>query len=223
MDEFDSPKEIVQESIKQQRILLSGFGSLIEEIGKKKLTEAQNPRHVAISLAGAVLISGVVALTLSPMMCSRLLPPKTKLKSNAFSDFIETIMNVLAHGYQASLKNLLMRPKLFLVGFSGVLLLGLFLFYKIPSELAPQEDESLIQAWVQGPDGATIDSLIPYTIQIEDLLSSVPEHNNLWSDTQRTGIFAGIQLKPWSQRSRSQQEIIDSLRKVGRKTPGVKS
>jgi len=176
----------------------------------------------AISLAGAVLISGVVALTLSPMMCSRLLPPKTKLKSNAFSDFIETIMNVLAHGYQASLKNLLMRPKLFLVGFSGVLLLGLFLFYKIPSELAPQEDESLIQAWVQGPDGATIDSLIPYTIQIEDLLSSVPEHNNLWSDTQRTGIFAGIQLKPWSQRSRSQQEIIDSLRKVGRKTPGVK-
>ncbi len=52
MKEFDSPKEIVEESIKQQRILLSGFGSLIEEIGKKKLTEAQNPKHVAISLAG---------------------------------------------------------------------------------------------------------------------------------------------------------------------------
>ena len=52
MEEFDSPKEIVQESIKQQRILLSGFGSLIESIGKKKLMEAQNPRHVAISLAG---------------------------------------------------------------------------------------------------------------------------------------------------------------------------
>ncbi len=175
----------------------------------------------AVSLAGAVLISGVVALTLSPMMCSKLLQPKNLEKSNRLSTGIENFLSKLDGWYQTALQKALHTPKIL----AGILLIvfvgGAFLFYKLPSELAPQEDQSIIMSWVQGPEGATVDAMLPYTLKLEELLSSVPEHVGLWAATQRSGIFAGITLKPWGQRSRSQTEIIDELRKKGRKIPGV--
>jgi multidrug efflux pump len=175
----------------------------------------------AVSLAGAVLISGLVALTLSPMMCSRLLRPKSLENKSRFSRFIEGIIEGLSKRYQASLQKGLARPKLL----SSLLVLtlagGSVLFYIMPSELAPQEDQSLIRAWVQGPEGATLESMTPYTYQMEELLSSAPEQASLWAVAQRSGIFGGIRLKPWNQRSRSQAAIIQDLRKKAKQIPGV--
>lgn len=175
----------------------------------------------AVSLAGSVLISGVVALTLSPMMCSKLLQPKKQEKLNRYSQAIEDFLNRLETRYQDSLKKALSYPKYLLGVIVLVLLSASFLFYKVPSELAPQEDQSVIMAWVQGPEGATLDYMYPYALKLEELFSSIPEHNGIWSATQRSGIFGGTTLVPWGQRSRSQSEIIDELRKKTRKVPGV--
>ncbi len=175
----------------------------------------------AISLAGAVLISGVVALTLSPMMCSKLLRPRMLEKQNRISRGIEGFLETLDRRYQIVLQKALTFPKLLLGILMVVFVGGIFLFYKIPAELAPQEDQSILMAWVQGPEGATLDSMFPYTLKVEDLFLSVPEHSGLWSGTQRSGIFGGITLKPWNERHRSQSEIIDELRKKARKIAGV--
>lgn len=175
----------------------------------------------AISLAGSVLISGVVALTLSPMMCSKLLRPKKLESHNRVSRLIETLLQNIDTWYQHALQKALAFPKSLLSILIIVFIGALFLFYKIPSELAPQEDQSIIMAWVQGPEGATLEAMVPYTYKLEDLFTSMPEYVGVWSATQRSGIFGGITLKPWAQRTRSQSEVIDELRKKAKKIPGV--
>lgn len=175
----------------------------------------------AVSLAGAVLLSGLVALTLSPMMCSKLLRPKKQEHLNRYSKAIEHFLDQLEDRYQTSLKIALSFPKILAGTLLFVFLGALVLFYKIPSELAPQEDQAIIFSWVQGPEGATLDYMYPYALKLEEVLTSAPEYTGVWSATQRSGIFGGITLKPWSERSRSQSEIIDDLRKKARAIPGV--
>lgn len=175
----------------------------------------------AVSLAGAVLISGLVALTLSPMMCSKLLRPKELEKSNRFSKAIEGLFTTLDEKYHLALQKALTLPKILTGVLIVVLASGAFLFYKLPSELAPQEDQSIIMSMLNGPEGATVESMFPYAQKLEALLLSAPEHVGLWSVTQRSGVFAGITLKPWSDRNRSQSTIIDELRKKAKDIPGA--
>lgn len=175
----------------------------------------------AVSLAGAVLISGVVALTLSPMMCSKLLRPKSLESKNRVSHWIEEFLGKIDRGYQGALQKALTFPKALL----GILILvfmgAALLFYKIPSEFAPQEEQSIILAGVQGPEGATLEAMISYAYQLEDLLISIPEHIGMWSVTQRSGAVGGITLKPWGQRQRSESAIIDDLYEKAKKIPGA--
>lgn len=174
----------------------------------------------AVSLSGAVLISGVVALTLSPMMCSKLLRPKELEKKNRVSTSIENFLHAVEVSYQKALRKALSFPKVL----AGLLILilagGIFLFYKIPSELAPQEDQGIIFGSVAGAEGATFESMIPYTHKLEDLLKTVPEQRGLFSVTERSSVFGGVTLAPWSKRKRSQNQIIDDLRKKANMVPG---
>lgn len=167
----------------------------------------------AVSLSGAVLISGLVALTLSPMMCSKLLRPKGLEKKNWVSTTIENFLHTVETSYQKALGKALSFPKLL----SGLLILilagGIFLFYNIPSELAPQEDQGIIFGSVAGAEGATFESMIPYTQKLEDLFETVPEQKGLFSVTERSGVFGGITLAPWGERKRSQKQIVEDLRK----------
>jgi len=175
----------------------------------------------AVSLAGAVLISGVVALTLSPMMCSKLLRPKKLKNENRFSKIIEGFLGNLDKGYQISLQKALANPKLLSGILVFVLAVGVFLVYKIPAELAPQEDQGIVFASAEGPQGATADSMAAYTPKIESLLMSVPEYSGMFSMTERSSVFGGITFKPWDERKRSQAEIIDELRKKAKEIAGV--
>lgn len=166
----------------------------------------------AVSLSGAVLISGLVALTLSPMMCSKLLKPKDKEHNNWISLKIEAFLKSVDQTYQKSLRKALSYPKVLSSSLVIVLISGCGLFYILPSELAPQEDEGIVMSWTQGPEGTTLEAMAEYTPLVEDLLNSVPEHQSTFVATMRSGIFAGITLKPWSERKRGQNEIIDVLR-----------
>ncbi len=175
----------------------------------------------AVSLAGAVLISGIVALTLSPMMCSKVLLPKAHEKQNRISIWIEGFLRNVDRWYKKALEQALSYPKILLGTMTLVLVSGAFLFYILPSELAPQEDQAVVMSMVNGPEGATVDSMFPYTVKIEDLLTSVPEHVGLWTATQRSRIYAGITLKPWGERHRNQTEIINELRKKASQIAGA--
>lgn len=167
----------------------------------------------AVALSGSVLISGVVALTLSPMMCSKLLRAKEFEKKNKISKLIESFLQCLEVGYQKTLQAALTFPKLLGVVLCFILAGGILLFYNIPSELAPQEDQGIIFAAANGPEGATFDSMTPYAHKLEGLFAAVPEHKGIFSVTERSGVFAGMTLIPWDQRKRGQTEIIDELRK----------
>jgi len=175
----------------------------------------------AVSLAGAVLISGLVALTLTPMMCSKLLRPKTQEKHNRLSKVIEGLIAHLESGYQRALRTVLSFPKVL----CGLLLLvfvgGGYLFTRIPSELAPQEDQGIIFSAVEGEEGATFDSMAVYVPTLEDMLTSVPEYRGVFSVTERSGIFGGITLAPWGTRTRSQSDIIADLRQKAKKIAGA--
>ncbi len=175
----------------------------------------------AVSLAGAVLISGLVALTLSPMMCSKLLKSKKQEQLNRYSKAIENFLALLEIKYQNCLAKVLGYPKVLAGILVVILVTAVTLFYKIPSELAPQEDQSILFAWVQGPEGATLEYMSPYALKLEEVLTSVPEYTGVWTATERSGIFGGITLKPWSQRTRSQSDIINELRKTTRSIPGA--
>lgn len=175
----------------------------------------------AVSLAGAVLISGVVALTLSPMMCSRLLKPKEVENRNPFSRYIETFLKKVDIGYDKILRRALSFPKVLSSILILVLVGGIYLFTKIPSELAPQEDQGIIMAGIQGPEDATADAMAVYTPVLEDLLTAVPEYRGMWSVTRRSGIFGGITLAPWEERKRGQSEIVEDLQKKMKDIPGV--
>jgi len=167
----------------------------------------------AVSLSGAVLISGLVALTLSPMMCSKLLRKKNMEKDSWISRRIEAFLHRVEVSYQHALQKTLSFPKLL----SGALILilgaGILLFYKIPSELAPQEDQGIVFGSVAGAQGATFESMVPYSQKLEELFTAVPEHRGVFSVTERSGVFGGITLAPWNERKRSQSQIIDELRK----------
>jgi multidrug efflux pump len=177
----------------------------------------------AVSLSGAVLISGLVALTLSPMMCSKILLPKEKEHHNRFTDWIEGFLAKIDSSYQKALRKALTMPKILTGVLITVLITGGVLFTRIPAELAPQEDEGVVMSWTQGPEGTTLETMSGYTKVVEGMMGNVPEHVGIWSATMRSGVYAGITLKPWSIRKRSQNEIIDELRKQAKGVEGVET
>ncbi len=175
----------------------------------------------AVSLAGAVLISGVVALTLSPMMCAMLLSSKKKENRHKVSRLIEEGITKVEEGYQKALQKALTYPKVL----SGFLLLvflsGIFLFTKLPSEMAPQEDEGVILSVVHGPANATLETMFSYAQKLETLLTSIPESQGSFTVTRRSEVFGGVTLKPWGKRKRSFLEIFADLDRQAKSIAGA--
>ena len=163
----------------------------------------------AFALAGAVLISGVVALTLSPMLSSRVL--RTSSGEGRFEHAVENFFNGLAERYRRALRGSLETLPVTLV-FAAVVLLSIyFMFVSSKSELAPDEDQSILFFQATAPQTATIDYNEAYVRQIVSLFESVPEYDKSFilagfgGDVSTT--FGGIKLPVPSERERSQMEI----------------
>ncbi|HEY8946097.1 MAG TPA: efflux RND transporter permease subunit, partial [Polyangiaceae bacterium] len=130
-------------------------------------------REFAFTLAGAVFISGVVALTLSPMMASRLL--KANHAPGRFSRGIDRTFNAIRSGYDRMLAGTLrMRGAVYAVWIGlTVAIVPMYLFS--PAELAPNEDQGVVFTALDVPPNATLEQLTPYTEQVNQIFSSVPE------------------------------------------------
>jgi len=166
----------------------------------------------ALTLAGAVLISGFTALTLSPMMCSKLLHRNEK--HGRLYYFGERVLAGLEGGYRRGLQRILSIPKL-TVGVAALIIGGMaFLFTTLPQELAPAEDQGTVIGIGSAPEGATIDYSNRYANQMEETYASIPEVERFFVITGFNGvtsIMSFVGLEPWEERERSAQDIAQSL------------
>ncbi len=167
-------------------------------------------REFAFTLAGAVILSGVVAVTLSPMMSSRLLKAHGEAGASRFQRIVDATFDWLATRYSRLLHGSLNYRAVTL--FMVVALLGtsVFLFMKTSSELAPDEDRGAMFSLVNAPQYATPDYTAMFVDRFRPLTADIPEIDTTFSvvgeDGGGTG-FAGWTLKPWSERERGQAEL----------------
>jgi len=166
----------------------------------------------ALTLAGAVLVSGFTALTLSPMMCSKLLHHDEK--HGRFFEFGERLLKGLDHGYRTLLDRVLRLRWLTIGAAAAVVAAMVGLFLSLPDELAPEEDQGIIIGFGTAPEGATIDYTDRYAKQMEDIYEAVPEQNRFFKIIGFGGVtrvIGFVGLKPWNERERSAQQIAQSL------------
>ncbi len=173
-------------------------------------------------LAGAVLVSGFVALTLSPMMCSRLLQHQTE--HGAAYRFIERGLTALTSGYKRLLHAALgARPLVIVIGI-GVAATSFVIYQTLNEELAPYEDQGTIVVPIIAPEGSTIDYTTEYALQIEGIVSQVEEVPRYFVvagfPTVSQGI-AFVKLVPWGQRQRTQQQVAGQISPKLFGIPGV--
>ncbi|HMB55694.1 MAG TPA: efflux RND transporter permease subunit, partial [Arenimonas sp.] len=158
------------------------------------------------------LVSGFTALTLSPMMGSKLLRHETQ--HGKFFEFGERVLRSLDSGYKRALK-VALGLRFAIVVVAAVLFAGIFgLKMLLKPELAPQEDQGLVIGFATAPEGSTIDYTDKYGKQMESILMGVPEKDRVFEIVGFNGVTSAlgfVGLKDWSQRDRSAQDVAGSL------------
>ena len=173
-------------------------------------------REFAFTLAGAVMVSGLVALTLSPMMSSKLLRAGDSHKG--YAAWINHRFDGLRDSYRRTLRNSLQwRPVTITLAILIVVLMAPFYLFSA-KELAPKEDQGIIFGVVQASPNSTIEQTGLFTGKAYEAIKSFPEADHVFQITTPTGGFAGMVTKPWSQRKRTTQQME---REVGAKAATV--
>lgn len=176
-------------------------------------------REFAFTLAGAVVLSGIVALTLSPMMSSRLLRQGDSHKG--YARWINTRFDRLREWYQRRLRTTL---KYWPVVVTFAVLMSLLLapfMLMTPKELAPPEDQGFIRGIMLASPNSTIEQTMRYAEKVNEVYKSMPETRHTFQITQPFFGFGGIGLKPWSERSRPAPVILGELSRKLAAVPGV--
>src|SRR6184192_2509971 len=163
-------------------------------------------REFAFTLAGAVIVSGFVALTLSPMMGSKLL--RQGDTDRGFAGWINRRFDSVRNAYTRTLSGTLRYRPVVLTLWAVVLLLMIPFYMFSQRELAPNEDEGVVFAVIQAPANATLDQTRLFTDQMYDVYKSFPEHASIFQITLPNGGFGGMVTKPWSERKRTTQELL---------------
>ncbi len=163
-------------------------------------------REFAFTLAGAVIVSGVVALTLSPMMGARLL--RAGDTERGFAGWINRRFESVRHGYSKSLTATLRYRPVVLTLWVIVALLTVPFYLFSQRELAPNEDQGFFFGFVQASANATLDQTKLFTDQMYDVYKSFPEHASIFQITLPNGGFGGMVTKPWSERTKTTQQIM---------------
>ncbi len=181
----------------------------------------------ALTVASAVLVSGFVALTLTPMMCSKLL--RAHETHGRFYQRTERWLRALNAGYRSTLEHALRaRWTVVLIGLAVGGSSALW-YANLKSELSPLEDRGIILTVIVAPEGSTMEYTDTYARQIETMFAGIPEVNTYFMviapGLQRpnpvNSAIGFVSLKPWGERERKQQQIAASLQPQMRELPGV--
>ncbi|MGH6947103.1 MAG: multidrug efflux RND transporter permease subunit, partial [Kiloniellales bacterium] len=169
-------------------------------------------REFAFTLAGAVIVSGVVALTLSPMMCSKLLQEHGE--EGRLVLFLDRVFEGAKRIYQRMLHRSLNFRALTLLVLAGVIVMTGLLYVTTPSELAPEEDQGVLFSLVKTPQYANLDYLEHATEGLYEVYKGLPEQEHIFGISGFNGVhegFVGLILKPWGERERSVKEVLAEL------------
>jgi multidrug efflux pump len=177
-------------------------------------------REFAFTLAGAVIVSGIVALTLSPMMGSKLL--RAGATERGFAGWVNRRFDRVRSTYERALTSTLKyRPVvLTLWAIVAVLMVPFYMFSQ--HELAPSEDQGVVFGVIQAAPNSTIDQTRLFTNQVNDVYRAFPENQSIFQITSPTGGFGGMVTKPWSQRKKTTQQLLLESTGPLSKIPGIR-
>jgi multidrug efflux pump len=182
-------------------------------------------RELAVALASAVALSAFVALTLTPMMASKLLKPHAQMKKNRLNTWIDARLEQVSAAYAGVLDRHVARIWIFAAVAAGTLVAIWWLHSQLPSELAPAEDRGSFQIMIDGPEGAGFDYTVGQVQQAEALLAPitgeglpvaranprVPGGFGV-SEEMHTGRIT-VFLQPWRERSETTRDVANQVQK----------
>jgi multidrug efflux pump len=178
----------------------------------------------AFTLAGAVVISGIIALTLSPMLASKVLKPHGK--SSRFENAVESLFDRLSNAYQRSLA-IVVKAVSPVIMFALVVIMSIFFMFTFSQkELAPIEDRGILLFQGKGPQTSTFEYLQKYGTEMQTAFEQVPGYDEtfmLVGITSPNAVFGGFKMKPWSERDISQFDIMPELQASVADITGLKT
>ncbi len=188
-------------------------------------------KEFAFTLVGTIIISTIIALTLSPMMCSKVLRPT--VANNAYARMVTALFENIKRGYEGILASSLQTRSVTVVFVVGIALLLAAIFVSsarmqtIQYELAPQEDQGVIFTFSQAPDHTSIDYLNKYTAPYIDIYRAYEsEYESSFMANGFAGptvSFSGMLLKPWEDRRLSAQQMLPEIQQQLDQQPGLQS
>jgi multidrug efflux pump len=164
----------------------------------------------AYTLAGTVGVSAIIALTLSPMMCSKLLKPVDHSKRHRFTDFIDNQFRLLRGVYEKLLRGALKYVAVTAVFAAIILVSNYFLFVTSRSELAPQEDQGIIISLITAAPDATLEQTQLSSKEVYKIMAGYPETDHVFQLDGINGLnsgIAGMVMKPWDERTRTSMQL----------------
>lgn len=183
----------------------------------------------AVTISCAILISGVVSLSLTPLLCSRFLSAHQTIKQSKVLQFTESIFESWTRFYDLSLRQVMAHPRLTMLSFVVMTAMTVMLFAKIPKGFMPSEDIDQIFGLTEGVQGISFDDMIRHQKELAEIAMSNPNVKDIMSSVGAGGpnvagntgrIF--MHLKPRAERKQSADEIIKDLRVQFAKVPGIK-
>ena len=179
-------------------------------------------KEFALTLAGAVFVSGIIALTLSPMMCSKMLVEHAK--PSRFEQIVHSVLDRMTNRYDRMLHAVMQRRPV-VIAFGVIVFISLPILFKfIPSELAPPEDKGVLVLMGTGQSNANLDYLQNTMNDVNKILADQPEvqyaqvFTGVPSSNQAFGIAS---MKTWSQREASQAEVTNRVGQLVKDIPGM--
>jgi multidrug efflux pump len=177
-------------------------------------------KEFAFTLAGAVVISGFVALTLSPMMCSRILTSENS--ESRLAQFLDNAFEKLALRYKSFLGALIKARFFVVIGLIVIAVLGYFIYLSMNSEFIPQEDYGTMNVSIVSPTGASIGYTEKYTDMIEKVLNKIPLIQDYSTQVGVGSTMLRVEMKPWGkERNVTTQTVVTQLNKDLARIPGV--
>ena len=188
----------------------------------------------AVTLAGAVILSGVVALTFSPLMCSKLLTSRTdnhtdnhqeSVKKISFMtrllDYFDHFIEFVTKHYGRALALVLTKPKSVLGG--AILVFGgcIYFYVSLPKMITPLEDRGIVGLWMKYIAGTNLDEYETFVDQAETVFRDIPEAPSIITLAGRWGGNVVSALDDWSKRKRSAAEVVQELRKKVQDIPSI--
>ncbi|RLA21216.1 MAG: multidrug transporter AcrB [Gammaproteobacteria bacterium] len=205
---FKGAKEIGFAVLATTVVLVAAFVPVVFSEGRT----GQLFTEFAMTLVAAVVVSTFIALSLSPMMASRLL--RHEKRHGVLFNFIERLLQSLSNGYRKLLGKLLHSRTLSLLIMLMSLIGAGFYYTQLPQELAPYEDRGDILVFSIAPDGSSVNFIDRYSRKIDDILAQVPEATHYFSVVgfpAETNAMTFFGLSRWEERERKQQEISQML------------